>query len=121
MDDIIAIGCSVRQHLANLKQVFETCLNKNLKLNPDKCKFFQTSVTFLGHKCTENGILPDPDKYKTVKNYPVPTNGDETRRFVAFANYCRKFIPNFSIVAKPLNNLTRKKVSFNWTSDVKVF
>lgn len=117
MDDIIVIGCSVKHHISNLKKVFDTCKKFSLKLNPEKCKFFQTSVTFLGHKCTENGILPDPEKYETIKNYPVPKNSDEARRFVAFANYYRKFIEHFATITKPINDLTRKKTPFVWTEE----
>lgn len=52
MDDLIVIGLSENQHLQNLKSVFEMCRKHNLKLNPDKCEFFKSEVTFLGHNCT---------------------------------------------------------------------
>lgn len=51
----------------------------------------------MGHVYLKDGIRPDPSKYDVVRDCPVPTNGDDVRRFVAFANYYRKFIPNFSI------------------------
>lgn len=85
-----------------------------MKLNPEKCKFFQPQVTFLGHKCTENGILPDDTKLKSLKDYPIPHDKDSVKRFVAFANYYRKFIPNFAALAQPLSDLTRKRVEFKW-------
>lgn len=87
IDDIIDIGCSESHHLKNLRNVFETCRKFNLKLNPQKCEFFKAQVTFLGHKCTDQGILPDDNKIKAIKNYPKPTDKDATRRLVAFANY----------------------------------
>lgn len=68
MDDLIVIGFSEQQHLKNLKCVFETCRKYNLKLNPMKCDFFRSEVQFLGHKCTSNGILPDPSKLNVVAN-----------------------------------------------------
>lgn len=116
MDDIIVIGNSVGHHLKNLEAVFEMCRKRNLKLNPHKCKFFRSEVTYLGHKCTNEGICPDPEKLHCVENYPVPHDKDSTKRFVAFANYYRRFIQNFSEISRPLNNLSRKKVEFKWNS-----
>lgn len=119
MDDIIVIGRSELDHLKNLSNVFATCRKYNLKLNPAKCKFFQESVTFLGHKCTKDGILPDEGKFAAITNYPVPSSSDEVRRFVAFANYYRKFIKNFAEIALPLNKLTKRKElnDFVWTDE----
>lgn len=117
IDDIIIIGCSKNHHLNNLKEVFEILRKHNLKINPYKCNFFRSEVTFLGHKCTAKGLLPDENKIKTIKNYTTPYDKDSVRRFVAFANYYRRFIPNFAMIASPLNNLTRKKVNFVWTKE----
>ena len=89
----------------------------NLKLNPEKCNFFKAEVTFLGHICSEKGIQPDASKFESIKNYPRPHDGDATRRFVALANYYRKFIPNFATISKPLKYLAKKNVTFNWTSE----
>lgn len=117
MDDIIVIGCSKQHHLQNLKNVFETCRKYNLKLNPEKCTFFQNQVTYLGHKITDNGILPDDSKYEVINKYPVPTNADAVKRFIAFCNYYRRFIPNFAEIARPLNQLTRKNTKFDWSPE----
>jgi len=87
MDDLIVIGCSDNHMLSNLKLIFEICRKTNLKLHPDKCTFFNSEVNFLGHKCTDKGILPDEAKFDKIKNYPRPTNAEEARRFVAFMNY----------------------------------
>lgn len=114
MDDIIVIGCSVEHHIKNLNAIFNVCRKYNLKLNPNKCNFFKHEVTYLGHICSDRGIFPDPNKLKAVKNYPIPDSKDAVKRFVAFANFYRKFIPNFSGIAKALNELTRKKAIFVW-------
>lgn len=117
IDDIIVVGRSENHHLKNLKLIFDTCRHFNLKLNPEKCTFFKTEVTFLGHVCSEYGILPDPSKFETIKTYPKPHDGDATRRFVAMANYYRKFIKNFAIISKPLNALTKKNAQFIWSKE----
>lgn len=117
MDDIIVIGFSEDHHLINLRKVFETCRKYNLKLNPLKCDFFKSEVYFLGHKCTAEGILPDPSKLHAVEKYPTPKTSEEAKRFTAFCNYYRRFIPNFSGLARPINELTRKRNTFNWTEE----
>lgn len=123
IDDILVVGCSVNHHLNNLEIVFKRLRQYNLKLNPPKCNFFRHDITYLGHHISENGILPDPSKYKTVENFSEPKNAYEVRRFVAFCNYYRRFIPNVAGVAHPLNKLLQKKVyssigqmSANWHS-----
>ena len=112
-DDVIVIGCSENHHLRNLEKVFEVFKKHNLKVNPYKCNFFKPEVTFLGHKCTAIGLLPDDSKIDTIKNYPTPNDKESTKRFVAFANYYRRFIPNFSIISAPLNQLGRKSSHSN--------
>lgn len=117
IDDILVVGCSVNHHLSNLETVFQRLRQYNLKLNPTKCNFFRYEVTYLGHHISEEGILPDPSKYKTIEKYPKPSNADEVRRFVAFCNYYRRFIQNFADIAHPLNKLLRKNVTFTWTDE----
>lgn len=115
MDDLIVIGFSEKDHLNKLKRVFETCRKYNLKLNPKKCKFFKSSVEFLGQICTDEGLKPDPKKLEAVAKYPRPQDKDAARRFVAFANYYRKFIRNFAKISGPIVNLSRKRVKFIWS------
>lgn len=117
VDDIVVIGCSENHHLRNLRLVFEKLRQYNLKLNPEKCFFFKQDVTYLGHKITDKGILPDDSKYDIIKKYPIPKNADEVRRYVAFCNYYRKFIENFSEIAQPLNKLLRKNTPFKWSEE----
>ena len=117
MDDLICVGCSKNHHLDNLKSIFETCRKFNLKLNPQKCVFFQNNVTYLGHKVTSQGVLPDESKYDAIRNYTQPKSSDDVRRFTAFCNYYRRFIKNFAEIAKPLNKLLRKNTKFVWTEE----
>jgi len=83
-DDLIVIGCSEKHMITHLTNVFDLCRRHNLKLHPEKCTFFRHEVTFIGHKCTDKGILPDCKKYDVIEKYPVPTDADSARRFVAF-------------------------------------
>ncbi|CAG4993640.1 unnamed protein product [Colias eurytheme] len=117
LDDIIVMGRNLNQHNKNLIDVFSRLRKVNMKLNPLKCNFLKKDLLYLGHIVTPEGIRPDPEKIKVMQNYPTPKNADEVKRFVAFANYYRKFIPNFANITASLNNLTRKNVNFNWTTD----
>lgn len=111
---------NLENHNKNLMDVFTRLRKVNLKLNPAKCKFLQKEILYLGHKVSEKGIAPDPEKTKTLESYPTPQNNNDVKRFVAFANYYRKFIPNFAKIAYPLNNLSRKNVTFLWTKEYEI-
>lgn len=117
LDDLCVFGRNLEQHNKNLLDVFGRLRKNNLKLNPSKCKFLRKEILYLGHVVSENGIQPDPDKTKVLKNYPKPKNADEVKRFVAFANYYRRFIKNFSAISYPLNLLCRKNVPFLWSHE----
>jgi hypothetical protein len=116
-DDVIIFGRNLDTHNKNLIKVFERFREVNLKLNPLKCDFLKKNILYLGHVVSSEGILPDPQKTKTLENYPVPKNADEVRRFVAFCNYYRKFITNFAEITLPLNKLCRKHVPFVWSNE----
>lgn len=117
MDDLIVMGFSEQNHIENLRKVFETCRKCCLKLNPEKCQFFKTEVSFLGHVCTNEGLRADPKKIAVMQRYPRPHDKDSVRRFVAFANYYRRFVENFAKITKPMTNLTKKRVEFVWSEE----
>jgi len=117
MDDLIVIGCSGKHMLKKLTDVFEKCRKYNLKLHPEKCSFFMHEVTFLGHKCTDKGTLPDDKKNDFIMNYPAPHDADSARRFIAFCNYYRRFIKNFSEYSRHITRLCKKNVPFEWTDE----
>jgi len=113
VDDLLVIGCSENHMIKNLTNVFNLCRKHNIKLHPEKCSFSRHEVTFSGHKFTIKGILPDDKKYDAITKYPVPSDADASRRFVAFYNYYRSFIPSFSHYSRDLTHLCKKKVTFD--------
>lgn len=119
LDDLIVFGNSLQNHNRNLIKVFQRLREANLKLNPKKCEFLKKEILYLGHVISSDGIAPDPEKIGAIRNYPAPKNADEVKRFVAFANYYRKFIKNFAEIAQPLNSLSRKGKIFQWTEACK--
>src|SRR2546430_10764537 len=98
-----------------LQQVFEALRTTNLKIKLKKCHFCLPNIHFLGHIIRRNGIRPDPEKIKKVKNYPIPTNLTELCAALGLFSYYRKFIKDFSRIAKPMNALLKKNISYVWT------
>jgi hypothetical protein len=100
--DIIVFGETLRVHNDKLRDVFARLRLHNLKLQPDKCEFLRKGVTYLGHRLTTQGLLPDSDKVIAVREFPVPTNPRQIKGFLGLVGYYRRFIANFSKIAKPL-------------------
>ena len=117
IDDIIIMGRSFEEHLQNLQQVFERLKLAGLKLHPGKCQFLQQKVYFLGHIVSTDGIMPDPKKTSKVEEWPIPTKIQEVQQFLGLANYYRRFIQNFAIIAAPLHKLTERNRAFKWTEE----
>ncbi|KAI0994988.1 hypothetical protein K3495_g13193, partial [Podosphaera aphanis] len=83
-------------------------------LRPEKCEFHTRSTTYLGLIIEAGGIKMDPKKVETVKSWSVPKTGKDVQAFWGFANFYRRFIRGFSLLALPLTKLTRKDTPFLW-------
>ena len=116
LDDIIVYGKDFASTLQNLREVLSRFALANLKLKPSKCTLMSTSVEFLGHIVSQEGVSCDPAKISAVIDWPRPTNIKEIRSFCGFCQYYRKHIENFSEIAAPLHALTRKRVKFEWSA-----
>ena len=90
--------------LDRIEFVFSRLKEFNLKIKPKK-SFFQTSVTFLGHILSANGLSPNPEKVAKIKDWPTPKTPKEVHSLVGLALYYRRFIPNFAKWAVPLHAL----------------
>lgn len=106
LDDLIVFSETLEQHETRLLNVLNRLKEYGLKLSIEKCKFFQTSVRYLGHIVSQNGVETDPQKIEALKTWPSPSNLKELRSFLGFAGYYRRFIHNYSKIVKPLNDLT---------------
>ncbi|WVZ80947.1 hypothetical protein U9M48_028380, partial [Paspalum notatum var. saurae] len=81
-----------------------------------KCEFWIDEVRFLGHVVSKGGIAVDPSKVDIVTNRKVPEIPKEVRGFLGLAGYYRRFIENFSRIAKPMTSLLEKDAEFRWTN-----
>lgn len=123
LDDLIVFSKTLEEHEARLMKVLDRLKEFGLKLSPEKCSFFQTSVRYLGHVVSRNGVETDPEKIASLKTWPVPQDLRELRSFLGFAGYYRRFVKGYSNIVKPLHGLTsgypppRKKSNLKQTTD----
>ena len=117
IDDLFLSSRTVSSHLDRLEILLRRLLQANLKLTPRKCELLKKKVTFVGVSVSENGIEITEDRVKDLLDLPVPTTVKRVQEVLGALNYVRKWIPNYSELAKPLHNLTAKDVKFNWTEE----
>ena len=117
LDDCVVFAKGFDEHLTRLERIFEKLSEHNLKLKPSKCYFAQKSVSFLGHRVSAEGIIPDPERTTTLRNYPVPKDETTLRSFLGFTSFYRRHIKNYAKIARPLYHLLSKDVSFDWNAD----
>ena len=101
--------------LENLRKVLERCQEKNLVLNWEKCHFMVTQGIVLGHIVSKKGIEVDKAKVELISNLPTPKCVKDIRSFLGHAEFYRRFIRDFSAIARPLCNLLSKDVPFAWS------
>ena len=117
LDDIIVFGKSVEEHLDQLREVLTRLQNAGLKIKPSKCHLMQTRVWYLGHIVSSKGIETDPEKVRCVSDWPTPTDQRSLKQFMGLASYYRRFVQGFAQVAAPLNALTEKIKTWEWTAE----
>lgn len=117
MDDIVIYGTSLEDHDRKLRALLGRLKEAGLTLQPDKCFFLRKEITYLGHLITKDGVKMDPQKIQAVKNFPIPRNRKNIKQFLGLVGYYRRFIKDFAKIAKPLNNILKKQVSFKWNGD----
>ncbi|KAH9778034.1 Endonuclease [Citrus sinensis] len=114
IDDILIYSKNKEEHETHLRIVLETLRENKLYGKFKKCEFWLDRVMFLGHIVTKDGISADPAKVEVIVNWERPSSVTEVRSFLGLAGYYRRFVKEFSSIAAPLTNLTKKNVKFNW-------
>lgn len=123
IDDVVIFSPTLKDHTERITEVFERFRKSNIKLNPQKCKFLQKEVTYLGHKCSIDGVRPDERLVEAIQNFPIPTTNKKLQSFLGLANYYRQFVSNFARIAGPLYELLKgidpsnKKKITAWTTE----
>ena len=107
IDDILIYSKSKKEHEEHLRIVLEVLREKRLYAKFSKCEFWLNSVSVLGHVVSKDGVMVDPSKIETVRNWVRPTNVSEIRSFVGLASYYHRFLKGYSSIASQLTTLTK--------------
>ncbi|KAL0560261.1 hypothetical protein IC582_000661 [Cucumis melo] len=115
IDDILIYSKTEAEHEEHLRMVLQTLRDNKLYAKFSKCEFWLKQVSFLGHVVSKAGVSVDPAKIEAVTGWTRPSTVSEVRSFLGLAGYYRRFMENFSRIATPLTQLTRKGVPFVWS------
>ena len=117
IDDILVYSKNEEEHKEHLRLVPEKLREHQLYAKFSKCEFWLKEVGFLGHVISGEGIAVDPTKVQSVTEWLAPTTVGEIHSFLGLAGYYRRFIENFSKIAKPMTALLKKDTKFRWTEE----
>nr|GEU50120.1 putative reverse transcriptase domain-containing protein [Tanacetum cinerariifolium] len=114
IDDILIYSKSEEEHEVHLKTILDLLKKEKLYAKFLKCEFWLKEVHFLGHVVNRDGFYVDPSKVESVKSWKTPESPTEIHLFLRLVGYYRRFIENFSKIAKPITLLTQKNKTYVW-------
>ena len=114
MDDVLCHAKTVGEHMRRLVLLFRQMETHGMKLKAKKCQFLKGSVAYLGHTISKEGIQPDHERVKAIREKPTPRTQKEVKSFLGFVSYYRRFIQDLARIANPLTKLLRKDERFEW-------
>ncbi|GFW84330.1 retrovirus-related Pol polyprotein from transposon 17.6 [Trichonephila clavipes] len=112
LDDLVIPAKNGQEGLEKLKIIFEVAKKYGLEIKFKKCQFLKKKTEFLGHIVESGTIKPSPTKTLAVRKFPEPTTIKQVQSFLGLTGYFRKYIKDYSKIAKPLSDLTRKENLF---------
>ncbi|CAM4526933.1 unnamed protein product [Caretta caretta] len=117
LDDVAIFSDSWAEHLEYLQKVFECIREAGLIVKAKKCQIGQNRVTYLGHQMGQGTINPLQAKVDAIQKWPVPKSKKQVQSFLGLAGYYRQFVQQYSQIAAPLTDLTKKKQpnAIQWT------
>jgi transposase InsO family protein len=115
IDDLLVASDTYEEHVEHVRRILQMLKECNLKIHPDKSVFGTNIVEYLGHNVVgQHGITMNEAKVESIKSLPTPTNVPELRSIIGFLAYYRHFIPGFSSITAPMNELLKKDVPWEW-------
>nr|GEW19945.1 reverse transcriptase domain-containing protein [Tanacetum cinerariifolium] len=117
MDDFSVFGDSFSSCLSNLDKMLKKCEYTNLVLNWEKGHFMCKEGIVLGHKISKSRIKVDREKVDVIAKLPHPTTVKGVRSFLGHTGFYRRFIQNFSKIARPMTHLLEKETPFVFSKD----
>ncbi len=114
LDDIIVYSNTWEEHILLLDEIFTRLRAAGLKASQGKCEFAQTSMQYLGHVVTREGVLPVGNNIKAILDCPEPKTLTQVRSFVGMVQYYGDYVGWLADLAAPLFALYKKDVLFHW-------
>ena len=108
VDDMWIFTETWRDHMTSLRQVLDRLRSAKLTAKPSKCMIGYDSIECLGHNIVGQTVRPQEDKIQAIRDAPRPSTKRQIKSFLGLAGFYRRFIPNFSSIASPLTDLTKK-------------
>lgn len=115
-DDILVYGSSLLEHDRNLENLLQRCLRDNIKLKKEKFEYCKKEIIFHGHLLTTDGVKPDPEKVRAIKDMPPPTDSKGASRFCGMVTYLSRFLPKLADIMEPIRKLTHKGTQWAWNT-----
>ena len=125
LDDILIFSNSPEEHWRHVREVLERLRQYQLYANLGKCEFGVTQVEFLGYLISTKGVLMDPRRVEAIAAWETPKSFRDVQVFLGFANFYRRFIHRYSVIAKPITDLLkgakegRKGGLFEWPEEAE--
>lgn len=107
-------------HIQVCHEILQVFCKHHLSLKPEKCLFLQKEIPYLGHIISGKGIRPDPVKLAGIHDWPVPSTISELRSYLDMMNYYCRYIRDFSMTTRPLNDLLQKDAIWTWKSSQQI-
>ncbi|KAG6438864.1 hypothetical protein O3G_MSEX000284, partial [Manduca sexta] len=117
LDDLIIFSVTYEDHLEDLDKVLMKLNQSNLRVNFSKCRFCCSTIKYLGHVITPDGLKVDPEKVTAILDSPTPKNLKHLMTFLQTCSWYRRFIPSFAKISEPLSRLTRKNQQWTWSAE----
>ena len=114
LDNILVYSPDMKTHLEHLMSLFVKLREADLRFKEVKYNFLKKHIQYLGHIISGKGIAPVPEKLECIQKMPTPKTPKEVKQIFGLIGYYHKFVPGFSDLAQPLNDLTRKDATFEW-------
>ena len=114
LDDVLIYSDTLEQHEKDVLRIMKRVKEAGIKLKPTKCEFHKEETEYLGIIIGPDGTKMNPVKTEAIEGWTIPKNKRDIQSSIGFCNFYRRFIKEFSRIAKPLYKLTENKVPWDW-------
>ena len=119
IDDLLVVSADFETHISLLTQVAFHLRKANLTINVEKSKFVMKEVKYLGYVVGNGVVKTDPEKIKSIVDFPPPVTVKQIRRFLGMCGWYRRFISNYSDISVPITDLLKKNEKLKWTPEAQ--